>query len=62
MGKCDMWGYTEAGCKGKYWVASRGGAAADGTGAGQGWYFTEEERESGPDMLDIRSWSIDCLK
>ena len=66
-----MWGFTEAGCQGKYWVAGRGDPLAsvgrNGSGSGeetgvglQSWIWTEEEREAGPDLLDVRSWQIDC--
>lgn len=60
MAKCELLGFTETNCQGKYWTATKNDPLAkrDGT---QSWIWTEEEKESGPDSLDIRSWQIDCL-
>lgn len=60
MTVCDMWGFTETACTGKYWVASKNDQLAGG--AMQSWIWTEEERQSGPDVLDIQSWQIYCPK
>ena len=67
MAKCDMWGFTQPNCQGEYFGASRDDVAAsklkngkNGTQPKQSWIWTEEERAAGPDLLDIRSWQIDC--